>query len=94
MLGGVFIQTKSPLPQGSKVDLTFTIPDSKETLETEGQVIWVQNYVAERKDLTPGMGVQFSKFGDQHRKVLEEFVLRYHSDKQFAPIKSSDQKTA
>src|SRR4051812_17193085 len=42
--GGVFIQTKTPLPQGSTVDLTFTIPDSKETLEASGKVIWVQKY--------------------------------------------------
>ncbi len=31
--GGVFIQTKSPLPSGSPIDLTFTIPDSKETVK-------------------------------------------------------------
>ncbi len=79
--GGVFIQTKSPLPQGSDVDLTFTIPDSKETLETTGKVIWVQKYVSGRNDLTPGMGVQFEAFGGEQRKILEAFVNRYHGDR-------------
>jgi len=79
--GGVFIQTSSPLPQGSKIDLTFTIPDSKQTLKTAGTVIWVQSTVEGRKDLTPGMGVQFSSFTGEQRNVLEEFVRRYHGNK-------------
>ena len=77
--GGVFIETKKPLEMGAVVDLTFTIPDSKETLETKGTVIWVQNEVPER-DLTPGMGVQFDTFSPDQRKVLEGFVARYHND--------------
>ena len=74
--GGVFIQTKTPLDQGSKLQLTFTSPDSKETLSTEGQVIWVQPFIAERKEVVPGMGVQFLKFSDRHRKILEEYLER------------------
>ena len=76
--GGVFIQTGAPLPTGSAIDLTFTIPDSKETLMAKGTVIWVQSPVADRKDLTPGMGVQFQGFSGEQRKLLEAFVLRYH----------------
>jgi len=76
--GGVFIQTTKPLPTGSAIDLTFTIPDSKETLITKGTVIWVQSPVAERKDLVPGMGVQFKTFSVEQRRLLEDFVQRYH----------------
>lgn len=79
--GGVFIQTDKPLPMGSPIDLTFTIPDSKETLMTKGTVIWVQAPVADRKDLTPGMGVQFSGFSGDQRRLLEEFVTRYHGSR-------------
>lgn len=76
--GGVFIQTNKPMPAGSAIDLTFTIPDSKETLITKGTVIWVQDVVPNRKDLTPGMGVQFRGFSGDQRRLLEEFVTRYH----------------
>jgi uncharacterized protein (TIGR02266 family) len=79
--GGVFIQTEAPLPQGSTVDLTFTIPDSKETLKTAGKVIWVQEDIPGRKDLAPGMGVQFERFNEEQRKLLEDFVSRYHGAK-------------
>ena len=75
--GGVFIQTDKPLAMGSPIDLTFTIPDSKETLITKGTVIWVQKSVAEREDLTPGMGVQFKGFSGEQRSLLEAFVQRY-----------------
>ena len=76
--GGVFIQTQQPLPTGSNIDLTFTIPDSKETVSTKGTVIWSQPPVASRKDLAPGMGVQFSGFSGEQRRLLEAFVQRYH----------------
>jgi type IV pilus assembly protein PilZ len=75
--GGVFIETSNPLAHGSTVDLVFTLPDSKETLETKGRVIWVQGKIP-GKDLTPGMGVQFDNFDAKQRKVLEDFVARYH----------------
>ena len=79
--GGVFIQTTKPLPMGALIDLTFTIPDSKETLMTKGTVIWVQDPVIGRKDLMPGMGVQFKGFSGDQRRLLEEFVVRYHGNR-------------
>jgi type IV pilus assembly protein PilZ len=79
--GGVFIQTKAPLSQGSDIELTFTIPDSKETLNTKGKVIWVQTFVENREDLQPGMGVQFDAFSEDQRVLLNKFVSRYHGDK-------------
>jgi type IV pilus assembly protein PilZ len=77
--GGVFIQTDKPLDQGSNVSLTFTIPDSKETLETSGHVIWVQFPNPSDASVTPGMGVQFDEFTSEQRKVMEDFVSRYNA---------------
>ena len=76
--GGVFIETEKPLEPNSEVKLTFTLPDSKETLEANGKVLWVQTKVP-GKDLTPGMGVQFNEFSAEQRKVMEDFIQRYHS---------------
>lgn len=83
--GGVFIETSSPLPAGSTLDLTFTIPDSKQTLRTSGTVIWAQPPVDGRKNLTPGMGIQFSGFTGEQRTALEEFVRRTHGDQALSP---------
>jgi len=79
--GGVFIQTKTPLPKGSSIELTFTIPDSKETLKTKGEIIWVQESGSQREDQTSGMGVQFHQFNEKQRQILEGFVERYHGDR-------------
>jgi type IV pilus assembly protein PilZ len=79
--GGVFIQTNKPLPTGSSIDLTFTIPDSKETLTTKGTVIWVQGEVGSQTSATVGMGVQFAGFSGDQRKMLEDFVKRYHGSR-------------
>jgi uncharacterized protein (TIGR02266 family) len=78
--GGVFIQTTKPLPTGSAIDLTFTIPDSKETLNAKGTVIWVQGQV-NKSEATAGMGVQFAAFSNDQRKLLEAFVKRYHGSR-------------
>ncbi|MFK7872728.1 MAG: TIGR02266 family protein [Oligoflexales bacterium] len=78
--GGVFIQTKKPKPQGTILNLTFTLPDSSETLQTCGTVIWAQEPIEGRVDLTPGMGIQFDSFSTENRRILEKFVDRYSQD--------------
>lgn len=75
--GGVFIETKQPLSSGSEIELTFTIPDSKETLRTKGKVIWSQAPIANRADVSVGMGVQFTQFSEDQRKLLDDFIRRY-----------------
>jgi len=75
--GGVFIETNNPLNAGAEIDLTFTIPDSKETLRTKAKVIWSQSPIQGRDDVNVGMGVQFTQFSDSQRRKLDEFVTRY-----------------
>ena len=77
--GGVFIETQTPLSTGSELDLTFTLPDSKETVSTRAKVIWSQTPIAGRDDVNVGMGLQFTQFNDSQRKKLFDFVSRYSS---------------
>lgn len=79
--GGVFIETDAPLTLGSSMELTFTIPDSKETLKANGTVLWVQGKVENRPELQPGMGVQFAEFTAEQRQILEDFIRRHHGPK-------------
>lgn len=87
--GGVFIETNKPLSHGSVVELTFTLPDSKQTLEAKGRVIWVQGAVPE-KHLPAGMGVQFEEFTSEQRNLLQEFVDRYSKTDATAKSKSTN----
>ena len=58
------------------IDLTFTIPDSKNTVSVKGKVIWVQNKV-EGKDVASGMGVQFDELEPAKFEMLKGFIDRY-----------------
>lgn len=78
--GGIFIQTERPLGQGEELELTFTIPDSKKTLAAKGKVMWVQQRIKDRPELTAGMGVQFMNFAKEQRTQLEEYIKRYNTN--------------
>lgn len=54
---GIFIQTTTPKPPGTLLNLRFRIPDGKR-LDVDGRVIWV-NQPHGKDSINPGMGVQF-----------------------------------
>lgn len=74
--GGIFIQTANPLEVGTTIDLTFTLPDSKATIQTKGRVIWVQPETTDAKR-SSGMGVQFENFDSEQRTQVLEFLQRH-----------------
>lgn len=73
--GGVFIESSSPLPQGSELTLEFSLPDRpSERLTAKARVAWVRTK-AERYLLFPGMGVQFTEINSEDRKRVEDLVV-------------------
>ncbi len=54
---GIFIQTTSPRPAGTLLNLRFRLPDGSR-LDVDGRVIWV-NMPHGANSINPGMGVQF-----------------------------------
>jgi uncharacterized protein (TIGR02266 family) len=64
--GGVFVSTPTPLPAGTDVTLFFVLAAGR-TLKAEGQVRWL------RASGTPGMGVAFTRLGDEERAAIEAF---------------------
>jgi type IV pilus assembly protein PilZ len=54
---GIFIQTTSPRPAGTLLNLRFRTPDGAR-LDVDGRVIWV-NQPHGADSINPGMGVQF-----------------------------------
>lgn len=74
--GGVFVETKKPKAPGTELDLTFTVPGTKESFTTRGTVIWSQEPVAIKEDVQPGMGIQFESVSDEQRQVLSLFLDR------------------
>lgn len=73
--GGLFIDTVAPLPIGTAVTLDFTLPGQKDTVQVEGEVVWVRPDFDPR-GYSPGMGVQFKRIQEKDREHILELVMR------------------
>lgn len=67
--GGVFVSTTEPLPEGTEVELYFTL-DGGRTLHAEGAVRWTRS---KNGDQPPGMGVAFTTLSDDDRRLIADF---------------------
>ena len=74
--GGIFIKTTRVKPIGSPIDITITIPDTKETLKISGEVLWTQK-AGSTQTHGVGMGVQFVDMPDRSRELIQQFISRY-----------------
>ena len=57
--GGLFIETETPLPPGSRLKLAFQLPGGDVRHEIEGEVAWSRR-PAEAGAGNAGMGIEFS----------------------------------
>lgn len=73
--GGLFIDTVSPLPVGTDVSLEFGLPGQADSVNVDGQVVWVRPEF-DPKGFSPGMGVQFKKINEADREKVVQFVMR------------------
>ena len=71
---GMFIVTQKPLDQGTKLSMTFTLPQCPLTFKATGEVIW--NTAALLKGvITPGFGLRFTDIDRESFATLSRYVL-------------------
>lgn len=58
--GGLFIETESPLPAGTRLKLRFRLAGSDVLHELTGRVVWSREPDVTRAVHSPGMGIQFT----------------------------------
>jgi uncharacterized protein (TIGR02266 family) len=64
---GLFVDSRSPLKEGSPVTFTFSLTDSGDKPITgEGKVVWRQEAV--------GMGIEFTGLSDENRAKIRQFI--------------------
>ncbi len=77
---GIFIQTTTPEPPGTHLNLRFN-PEGRGAggeIEVEGEVIWINPYRPGTPDnLHPGMGIRFVGLDDEVRAQLLELIRRF-----------------
>lgn len=64
-LGGMFIETSSPLPYGATVKLFMRLPGLRAEAQIEGTVRWSK---------PGGMGVQFGRMGARETHALTQLI--------------------
>ncbi len=73
--GGIFIETRDPLPVGTVVEMRFQPPGMEDVLEVAGRVVWLNEFRPDSEDNpNPGMGIQFEGLDDGTRDLLTEIV--------------------
>jgi uncharacterized protein (TIGR02266 family) len=73
--GGLFINTRNPLPVGTEVRILIQLPGEPGAAAIEGKVTRVSEY-DNHHNMVPGMGVEFTALGPERRAELERFVQR------------------
>ena len=61
--GGLFIESESPLPQGTHLKVRFRLSAGSgegSVHEIEGRVVWTQAPEAGERQRAPGMGISFT----------------------------------
>jgi uncharacterized protein (TIGR02266 family) len=68
--GGLRLEHTIPLPVGTEVNLTFTLPGEKVPISVIGEIV----SATPPEDLR--MGVKFTKVSDEARALIEAFLSR------------------
>jgi uncharacterized protein (TIGR02266 family) len=72
-VGGLFIQTKTPLKEGEQFLLELQLPNTVRSISVTCEVAWSRD----KQDLAqgpPGMGVEFREMSEEDQKILTHYV--------------------
>jgi uncharacterized protein (TIGR02266 family) len=74
--GGLFIQSRHPLPLHAEVELAITLPNGGPRIHATGRVIWNYDVAKASARIVPGSGIKFTDMSPQDRALLEECIAR------------------
>jgi type IV pilus assembly protein PilZ len=77
--GGLFINTRKPLPVGSAVKILVQLPGASFPFQLDGRVTRVTEF-DNHANMVPGMGVEFTGLDEAKRRDLASFVARLRRD--------------
>jgi uncharacterized protein (TIGR02266 family) len=77
--GGLFINTRKPLPVGTAVKILVQLPGASFPFQLEGRVTRVTQF-DNKANMVPGMGVEFTDADETKRKEISAFVERLRGE--------------
>jgi len=72
--GGLFMEMERPFPIGSEVQLAFLLPGINSVINAMGRVVWNYDIKKGTSHITPGVGIQFTGMGSDHKSMLEKYL--------------------
>jgi uncharacterized protein (TIGR02266 family) len=75
--GGMFIETETPAPLDSAVQLQFRLPNLDRPVKVSGRVAWISDGKGESP---AGMGIAFEELAPEVRRTINDLVRQLRSE--------------
>jgi uncharacterized protein (TIGR02266 family) len=72
--GGIFVPTYNPLPKGTRLHISFSLPYWDGLIETEGVVVHCVRSNPTRGGTPAGMGIQFQTLRKEFMELIDKYV--------------------
>jgi len=77
--GGLFVETDTPQPIGTSVELEFKLPGAERPIEVIGNVVRSIEANQATPDAVPGMGIEFENLDSDVREQINTIIQRLRS---------------
>lgn len=74
-VGGVFVETTTPAPVGSKLEISFALPNGMESFSVHSKVIW--HRVDASGEQPPGMGLEFENVDEKTSGLIKKAIALF-----------------
>jgi uncharacterized protein (TIGR02266 family) len=72
--GGIFVPTRQPLPENTRLQISFSLPHYGRLITTEGIVVHSVRTDSERADSPAGMGIQFQALSETNQQLIDAYI--------------------
>ncbi len=74
--GGIFVETETPQPTGTNVELEFKLPGADRPIEVVGNVVRSVSADQVEPDGVAGMAIEFENLGSDARQQINEIIQK------------------
>jgi uncharacterized protein (TIGR02266 family) len=72
--GGIFVPTYDPLPKGTRLRVSFSLPGWDGLIETQGTVVHCVRSDPAQGTTPSGMGIQFQALSEEALELIDKYV--------------------
>lgn len=72
--GGIFVPTYNPLPKGTRLRISFSLPYWDALIETQGVVVHSVRSNPMQGATPAGMGIQFQTLREEYLELIDKYV--------------------